>query len=711
MLLVSLLLTACIRQPAMAPLDYPTTRRGDTVDPLHGVDVADPYRWLEAPGSEETQAWISDQNTFTSQYFAGLTGREAIRERLASLWRYESYGTPYDAGERLFYTRRTPEQEQAALYVQDRPGAQARVLLDPNTFSEDNTVSLAGWTPSEDGQLLAYAISDGGSDWRTWRVLDVTTGEHLQDELRWMKFSGVRWAPDGSGLYYSRYPQPDSPLEQKLIDQRLYFHALGTPQDTDQLLYEDPAHPEWGFGTWSSEDGDVLLMSTWRSTEEANLLHRLDPANLGADPVPLFDDWSGAWRPVTTEATMLYLWTNKDAPNGRLVRRDLSDLSAPIEEVLPESDAVLQSVRRTGDVLFASYLRDAQTIVQRYALDGTLIGEVTLPGVGTVYGFRGKSDDTETYYTFTNFITPATIYRYTVETDDSELFRRPEVDFDPDDYIVEQVFYGSKDGTRIPMFIAHRKDVVADTNAPTLLYGYGGFNISIRPGFSVDNLVWMEMGGVYASANLRGGGEYGEAWHLAGTKTNKQNVFDDFIFAAEHLIDSGWTRPARLAIHGRSNGGLLVGATLTQRPDLFGAAIPSVGVLDMLRYHQFTIGRAWASDYGTVDDKDEFAALYAYSPVHNAHPAAYPATLVTTADRDDRVVPAHSYKFAAALQHAQIGPEPVLIRIDTRAGHGAGRSITQRVEERADMLTFLANELEMELPDRFSVDAEAAASH
>ncbi|MFT5686235.1 MAG: prolyl oligopeptidase [Myxococcota bacterium] len=695
-----LVLLSCSKTPPAIPQQaYPAARREPLVEEHHGTPVADPYRWLEAPDSDETRAWVDAQNTLTAATLDAIPARDAIRARLEAVWQFETFGLPHRHGERTFYTHNTGEQEHSVLFVEE--GGEARALLDPATLSTDGTVSLAGWEPSPDGNLLAYGLSDGGSDWRTWHVLDVSTGEVLSDALPFIKFSGATWTTDGTGFYYARYPEPDSPLEGTLTDQKLYHHTIGTAQSEDTLIYARPDEPEWGFGTRLSDDGQTLFVSTWRSTEDLNQLHTLDLTDPDAELTPLFTDWSAGWAMVSAEGRTAWLWTNLDAPRGRVVSVSLDDPTA-LTEVIPESEQTLDRTRRVGDQLLTVTLADARAVLSAYSLTGEPLGEVPLPGIGSIRGLSSRPGQTDASYIFSSFTTPPTIYRYDATTGLSTLQRQPEVAFDPADYHIEQVFYDSADGTPIPMFLVRRADLTPNGTTPTLLYGYGGFNISITPRFGADVVTWLDMGGVYAVANIRGGGEYGEAWHEAGTKLNKQNVFDDFIAAAEHLIASGITDSDHLAIKGRSNGGLLVGATLLQRPDLFGAALPGVGVLDMLRYHRFTIGRAWAGDYGTADDPAEFAALYAYSPVHNVVPGtAYPATLITTADHDDRVVPAHSYKFAAALQHGQGGPEPIRIRIDTRAGHGAGRSVSQQVAEVADTWAFLVEELGVEIPAGF----------
>ncbi len=693
-----LLLLSCGKTPPAHPqTTYPLARRDPLVEEIHGTPVADPYRWLEDPDSDETRAWIAAEVALTDAYLDAIPQRAAIQRRLEAVWQYERYSTPRIHGTRTFYTHNTGSQEHDVLFVEE-DGA-ARALIEPAALSADGTVSLAGYEPSPDGSLLAYGLSDGGSDWRIWRIMDVATGEVLSDELRFIKFSGVSWTADGAGLYYARYPEPQSPLEEALENQRLYHHALGAAQDQDTLVLARPDEPEWGFGSEISDDGRTLFVSTWRSTEDLNQLHTLDLSDPAAELTPLFDDWSAGWSVISAEGRQVWLWTNLDAPRGRIVTVNL-DEPETITEVIPQSEQTLQTTRRVGDQLLTVTLSDARAVLSAYSLTGEPLGEIPLPGIGSISALTSRPGQTDGWIEFSSFTAPPAIYRYDATTGQSSLYRQPEVAFEPTDYLTEQVFYTSADGTTVPMFIVRRADVEPDGSTPTLLYGYGGFNISITPRFRPETVTWLDMGGIYAVANIRGGGEYGEAWHEAGTKLHKQNVFDDFIAAAEHIIAAGITSPARLAIHGRSNGGLLVGATLLQRPDLFGAAIPSVGVLDMLRYHTFTIGRAWSEDYGTVEDPAEFAALYAYSPVHNATPGtAWPATLITTADHDDRVVPAHSYKFAAALQHGQAGEEPILIRIDTRAGHGAGRSASQRIAEVTDQWAFLTRELEMTLPE------------
>lgn len=709
-----LLLSGCAsravapRPPAPAPLAYPAAARGDVVDTLHGVDVPDPYRWLEDPDAPETRTWIDAQNALTQDWLGAIDARTDIRARLEQLWNHEKVGVPETEGGRTFYTRNDGLQSHSVLYWAAGPDAEPQVLLDPNTLSEDGTVSLGGWAVSEDGTRLAYAVSDGGSDWRTVRVRDVDTGQDLADSLAWVKFSGLSWAADGSGFYYSRYPAPEDPLEEVNLNQQLWFHPLGVPQDQDVLVHENPDEPTWGFGGQVSDDGSLLVVTVWEGSEDKNRVWMQDLSAPGNPVVPLIDERDAGYRFLAKTDRTLWFLTNLDAPRYRVIA---VDLDAPERdawrEIVPQGDHVIEDADVVGGRLILTTITDARSRVEVRDLTGAVVSELDLPGTGSAWGFDGEVDATRVFYGFTGFSAPRTVYSLDLASGESTIWRRPTVDFDPDDYETRQVFTESADGTRVPIFITHKKGLVLDGSNPTLLYGYGGFNVSLTPWFSVANLVWMELGGVYVMANLRGGGEYGEEWHLAGTRLDKQNVFDDFIGAAEWLVAKGYTRPDKLAIRGGSNGGLLVGACLTQRPDLFGAALPEVGVLDMLRYHLFTIGWAWAADYGTVDDDAEmFQALLDYSPVHNTRPGtAYPATLIITADHDDRVVPAHSFKFAAALQHAQAGPEPTLIRIETRAGHGAGKSTEMLLDEAADKWAFLVEALDVAVAG--AGDAEA----
>ncbi|MFS8894439.1 prolyl oligopeptidase family serine peptidase [Synechococcus sp. O70.1] len=681
---------------SVSMLNYPPSHPDPTVvDIYHGQPVPDPYRWLEDLDSERTRAWVEAQNRLTFDYLQRIPARQRLLERLRQLWNYEKYSQPFKEGGRYFYFKNDGLQNQSVLYTQESLEAEARVLLDPNTLSEDGTVALSGIAISRDGRYLAYGLSRSGSDWQEWKVRDIATGEDLPDHLRWIKFSGASWTPDGQGFFYSRYdePPPGREYESANYFQKLYYHRLGTPQSEDLLVYHRPDQKEWGFAGGVTEDGNYLIISVWRGTDPKNLLFYKDLRDPNLPVVELIREFEADYSFVGNDGSRFWLLTDLDAPRRRLVAIDL-DNPGQVQEVIPEAEETLQGVSLINNQFVAFYLKDAHTQIKTFALDGTYLGEIPLPGLGSASGFGGKRYDTETFYTFTSFTTPPTIYRYDFTTGRSTLFRQPQVDFDPQAYEVQQVFYPSKDGTRIPMFLVHRRGLARTGDHPTLLYGYGGFGISLTPSFSVGLVAWLEMGGVYAQPNLRGGGEYGEAWHQAGTKLNKQKVFDDFIAAAEWLVANGYTNPSKLAISGGSNGGLLVGACLTQRPDLFAAALPAVGVFDMLRFHKFTIGWAWISEYGSPEDPEEFKALYAYSPLHNLKPGtAYPATLITTADHDDRVVPAHSFKFAAALQAAQGGSQPILIRIDTKAGHGAGKPTTKLIEETADRWAFLVEVL------------------
>jgi prolyl oligopeptidase len=548
---------------------------------------------------------------------------------------------------------------------------------------------------------MAYGIQDGGSDWRTWRIKDIEADKVLEDELKWVKFSGVSWTKDGEGLFYSRYDEPgkDERFQSLNLNQKIFYHRVGTPQSEDVLVYCRPDHPDWGFQTDVTEDGDYLIITVWKGTDDKYRILYKDLNEPYGMPVELIDNFDHEYTFVGNDGPVFFFQTDLDAPKKRLIAIDVRTPAREAwKQVIPEAENVLRSVSFVGNMFVAEYLKDAHTQVLLYSPDGELIEEVALPGIGTASGFGGKRTDTETFYSFSSFAVPPSVYRFDLITRKSRMLRRAQVKFDPDSYVTKQVFYNSKDGTRVPMFITHKKDLKLDGGNPTLLYGYGGFNIPLTPGFSVSRLAWMEMGGVFAAANLRGGGEYGEQWHQAGTKLNKQNVFDDFVSAAEWLIEHRYTDASKLAIQGGSNGGLLVGACMTQRPDLFAACLPAVGVMDMLRFHKFTAGRFWVDDYGSAEDREQFKAIYAYSPYHNLKAGtAYPATLVTTADTDDRVIPAHSFKFAARLQECHAGDAPVLIRIETRAGHGAGKPTAKIIEEIADQWAFLVKNLGMKL--------------
>jgi prolyl oligopeptidase len=678
--------------------NYPKARKSDQVDDYHGVKVADPYRWLEDLDSEETRAWVEAQNKLSFGFLGDIPARSALKDRLTKLWNYEKYGAPFKEGSRYFYTRNSGLQNQAVLYTVSSLDAQPQLVLDPNTLSTDGTVALSGTQVSPDGKLLAYSLSASGSDWQEWKVRDVATGKDLSDHLKWVKFSGASWSRDGKGFFYSRYDEPkgDS-LRGTNYFQKVYYHALGTPQSADVLVYERPDQKDWLFGANVTEDGNYLIVTVYQGTDVKTRVYYKDLKTGDAKVVQLLDAFDAAYTFIGNEGSRFFFQTDLQAPRGKVVE---IDVAKPKEQawriVVPESKEALQSVTLVNNQLILNYLKDAYTQVKIHDTNGKFVSEVTFPGIGSADGFAGKATDKETFYAFTGFTQPTTIYRYDMVTGKSSVFRQPKVDFNPAEYETKQVFYTSKDGTKVPMFITHKKGLKLDGNNPTYLYGYGGFNISLSPAFSVGNLVWMEMGGVYAQPNLRGGGEYGEDWHQAGMKLKKQNVFDDFIAAAKWLIDNKYTSTPKLAIGGGSNGGLLVGAAMTQRPELFGAALPAVGVMDMLRFQEFTIGWAWISDYGSSKDAAEFKALYAYSPLHNIKPGtSYPPTMVITADHDDRVWPGHSFKFAAALQAAQAGPAPVLIRIETKAGHGAGKPTSKVIEEIADRWAFLIKTLDM----------------
>lgn len=679
-------------------LEYPPSKKVEQRDNYFGTEVADPYRWLEDNDSDETREWVSAQSEFTANYLSNLPRREEIRERITELWNFERIGVPFLRGERTFFYRNSGLQNQSVLYVKDSEDAEPRVLIDPNALSEDGTVALSGTSVSRDGRLLAYALSRSGSDWKEWHVREVATGRDLEDTVKWAKFSGASWDEDSSGFYYSRYdePQAGDEFDQVNYFQKLYFHKIGTAQSEDVLVYHRPDQKEWGFSGQVSEDGRYLIISVWQGTDPRNRLFYRDLAKNDSPVVELLNDFDAEYSFLGNEGTEFWFKTDLDAPRGRIIA---IDITRPEREnwktLVAQDESTLTAAGVTGNHFILQYLKDARSAVRIHRLDGSLRLNLDLPGIGSVSGLGGRRDQMTTFYSFTSFNTPGSIYRLDLDTMESHLYRAPDLRFDPDDYTTRQVFYVSRDGTRVPMFIVHRKDLDLSKPQPTYLYGYGGFSISLTPRFSVSNLAWMEMGGIYAQANLRGGGEYGEEWHVAGTKFQKQNVFDDFISAAEYLIAEGMTSRDKLAIGGGSNGGLLVGACTNQRPDLFRVALPAVGVMDMLRFQKFTIGWAWTSDYGSSEaSREEFEALHAYSPYHNLKPGTiYPSILVTTADTDDRVVPAHSFKYAARLQECHAGANPVLIRIETKAGHGAGKPTSKIIEEAADKWAFVLSEL------------------
>ncbi|MEA2720520.1 MAG: prolyl oligopeptidase [Candidatus Eremiobacteraeota bacterium] len=677
-------------------MPYPDAPRVDQIDEYFGTRVADPYRWLEEVDSPQTQRWIAEENELAESVLATVPQREAIRRRLTEVWNYERRSVPEKTGELYAYFRNTGLQNQAVLSVTRDLAEPGRVLLDPNTLSPDGTVALSGAEFSYDGSRLAYAISASGSDWQEWHVRDVATGGDLPDVIRWSKFSGASWTRDGSGFYYSRYDEPASGSKYKDANyyHKVYFHRLGTPQSTDVLVYERPDHKDWNFGAITTEDGRYLVLDVSRGSAPENAIFVKDLSS-GGPVVELVPHEDARYAYLANDGSAFYFLTTKDAPRGRIIAVDLRDGAR--REIVAQSDDALDGATFFGDRVVASYLHDALARVVLFALDGRLLSEVALPGLGSVAGFGGKRTDRETFYSYTSYTEPTSIYRYDVERGLSTRVFTPQIHFDATAFASEQVFYTSKDGTRVPMIVTWKKGTKRDGTAPAILYGYGGFDISLTPAFSSAVLVWLEMGGIYAVANLRGGGEYGEGWHQDGMKANKQNTFDDFIAAAEFLIAENWTSIPKLAIHGGSNGGLLVGACMTQRPELFGAALPTVGVLDMLRFQRFTIGWAWTSDYGSSDDAADVAMLLGYSPYHNlVKGERYPATLITTGDHDDRVFPAHSFKFAAALQHAQGGDAPILLRVETKTGHGAGKPTAKLIDEVADRYAFLVKVLGVE---------------
>jgi prolyl oligopeptidase len=671
------------------PLRYPAAPLDDTVDIYHGEAVADPYRRLEELDAPETRAWIDAEVALTERFLAAIPQRAAVRDRLTAVWNYERFGIPNRVGDQYVFAKNTGLQNQSVLYIAATPGGPARVLLDPNTLSSDGTVALSGVSFSDDGALMAYSTSASGSDWVTWHVRDVASGDDRPDEIRWSKFSGAAWLRDGSGFYYSRYAEPD-PAQQfkdENYNQTLYFHALGTSQDDDVEVYARPDHPDWSLHAMTSEDGRWLIIGSNQGTDPNNRIFVKD-LHASSPIIELLPDADAEYQYVGNDEGTFYFKTTRDAPRGRLIALDVRERIP--EEIVSQSADLLESASLFGNVFVLEYLHDAHSVVRRFALHGEPLGDVALPGLGTASGFGGKRRSDETFYAYAAYTSPTSIYRLDVASGASSLVFAPTVAFDPAAFVSEQVFYTSTDGTRVPMIVTQKKGNPRDASTPAILYGYGGFNISLTPQFSPAVLVWLELGGIWAVPSLRGGGEYGEEWHAAGTKERKQNVFDDFIAAAEYLITNRYTSTPKLAIFGGSNGGLLVGACMTQRPELFAAAIPAVGVLDMLRFQKFTIGWAWTADYGSSDEPDAFRYLKAYSPLHNLRPGtAYPATLVETADHDDRVYPAHSFKFAAALQAAQGDTAPVLIRIETKAGHGAGKPTSKIIDEAADRYAFL----------------------
>ena len=746
--LLSIIAATLGAQAQSPPLAYPSAARGTQVDVYHGVSVADPYRWLEDTGAPATKAWVEAENKLSDSFLASIPERPAIKYRLTQMWNYARYGAPFKEGGRYFYFGNTGLQNQSVLYVQDGRNTPARVLLDPNVLSADGTVALSGEAPSNDGHYLAYSLSTSGSDWQELHVRDVDNARDLPDTVKWVKFSGISWTHDNKGFFYSRYDEPTSGNRMTNLNrnQKLYYHRIGRPQSRDELIYDRPDQPDWIFSANVTDDGQYLIITISQGTDVRTRLYFIDLDNPGKPQinnpvVRLIDKLDAEYEFVGNNATMFYVRTDRNAPRGRIIAISIDN---PREErwntIVAEGKDALVSATMAGQDIVGNYLQDAHSSIRFFSgsrdvrrdvrprqpqqqprnpggvYDDTstapivtrggqmtgggfvLRGELPLPGIGTVGELNGKQDDDELFYSFTSFLYPTTIYRYDLKARRNDLFRVPKVAFDPSKYETRQVFYTSRDGTRVPMFITAKKGLVLDGSNPTLLYAYGGFNISVTPTFSSANAAWLDMGGVYAVANLRGGGEYGKEWHEGGMLAKKQNVFDDFIAATGYLINQKYTSTPKLAIRGASNGGLLVGAAITQRPDLFGATLPEVGVMDMLRFQKFTIGWAWTSDYGSSDDPEQFKFLRAYSPLQNIKPGTcYPPTLAFTADHDDRVVPGHTFKFIATLQAAQACANPILVRIETKAGHGAGKPTSKQIDEWADRFAFLAKELHMKL--------------
>ena len=677
-------------------LAYPPAARSDQVDTYNGTKVADPYRWLEDIDSADTRAWVEAEAKLSNAYLAAIPGRDAIAQRLTKVWNYERWSTPFNRGRHWFFTHNDGLQNQAVLLVTEDLKTKPRVLLDPNTLSKDGTVALKGVAVTDNGKLLAYGLSDAGSDWEIWRVRDTATGQNLPDEIRWAKFTVASWRKDGSGFYYAGY---DAPTDSQILKtaseyHKLFFHKLGTPQSQDALIYTRTDDPGWYMGAQVTDDGRYLVITSSHGTDVKNTLLVADLTVPGAPIKAVIPEATASYDFIGNTGSTLFVRTDDSAPRNRIIAIDL-ERPAPADwrTIVAEGKDTLHAATLVGGQIIAQYLEDAHSAVRRYEPDGKPLGEIALPGLGTASGFAGRMQDTVTYYNYSSYTAPPSIYRLDLSSGARSLWRAPKLSgFNPADYETRQAFFTSRDGTRVPMFIVARKGIKQDGSNATILSGYGGFNISLQPTFSPRLATWIEMGGVYVVANLRGGGEYGRAWHEAGMKTQKQNVFDDFIAAAEYLIAEKWTNPKRLAIRGGSNGGLLVGAVEEQRPELFAAAVVEVGVMDMLRFRAFTVGKAWESDYGSVDNPDDFKALLAYSPYHNVKSGVdYPATLIVTGDHDDRVFPGHSFKYAAAMQHAAPKGKPILIRIEIRAGHGQGTPTTKQIDEAADIYAFILN--------------------
>ncbi len=687
-----IMISIIFQTTAAQKLDYPATKKDNIIDDYHGVKVADPYRWLEDAESTETQAWVSAQNRLTSDFMTVIPAREQIEQWLTRLWNYPKYSVPVKYQQRYFYFKNDGLQNQFVLYLQQGLNGEPVVVIDPNQLSKDGTISLTDYAFTEDGSLLAYALSYSGSDWQEIRVREVDTGKDFAETIRWCKFTGIAWRHDNSGFYYNRYPEPGSvPPEDQYCFNRVYWHQLGTPQQNDQLIFERPDAKELGFSPMITEDGKYLVLYVWHGTEPQNRIYYRE-VDSNTSFVRLLDEADANYQPIGNDGTIFYFRTDINAPRGRIIAIDLQNPARENwREILPQQSDVISSVTMVNRQFVVELLHDAHDLLRIYQPKGEFVQEIVLPTLGSLAGLSGRLKDTEMFIGFTSFLYPTTIFRYDFTLGKLNLFREPEIQFDADNYETKQVFYPAKDGTKIPMFIVHKKGLELDGKNPTILYGYGGFDISETPSFSIARLFWLENGGVYAVANLRGGGEYGEEWHQEGMLAKKQNVFDDFTAAAVWLIKNGYTDSTRLAINGGSNGGLLVAACLVQHPTLFGAVVCQVPVIDMLRYHKFTVGRYWVNEYGSAEGSlEQFRFLYAYSPLHNVKSGiAYPPTLITTADTDDRVAPAHAKKFAATLQAAQIGPAPILLRVETKAGHGGGKPTSKVIEEQSDIYAFL----------------------
>jgi prolyl oligopeptidase len=691
------LVFACIVSAQARP-QYPPARRSDQVDTYFGEKVADPYRWLEDVDSPETRAWVEAENKLTFSYLDSIPQRASVHKRLTDLYNYERYSSPLDVHGRIFYAHNTGLQNQSVYYYQDGVNGQQHLLIDPNTLSPDGTVAIDGFVPNHNGSIVAYATAQAGSDWATWKLREVATGKDLPDTIRWTKSTGIAWMPDGKSFYYVHFPEPmpGADLTQANENGNIYRHRLGDDQSKDTLIYERPDHPQWWLAADVTEDGRYLLIYISEGGND-NALYYLDLQKSGAKPVALVDRFDASFQPIGNIGSLLYVFTNDKAPRGKVITIDLlHPAPAQWRTIVPEQANTMESALMASGMIICSYLIDAHSGAKLYSLTGETLQEIQLPGLGYAVWSHFSQNDKDVFVTYNQFTRPPSILRFNIATKVLSGFRSAKLSFDPSQFEARQVFYKSKDGTRIPMFVIARKDLQMNGQNPTILYGYGGFNISLTPAFSSRVIAWMQMGGVFCFANLRGGAEYGEEWHKAGTKLHKQNVFDDFIAGAEYLIAQKYTSAPKLAIEGRSNGGLLVGAVLNQRPDLFGAALPGVGVMDMLRFQKFTVGQGWVTDYGSSDNEAEYKAIRKYSPLHNIKDGThYPPTFIVTADHDDRVVPGHSFKYAATMQHAQAGDAPILIRIETKAGHGGGKPVAKIIAETADEYSFLAKALGM----------------